>query len=71
VNSLAQSKEQLTGSLRQLSSNWHSAKEVWNDETREDFERDFWTEFETSTAATIERLQELIDTINQAEREIP
>jgi sRNA-binding protein len=71
MNSLAASKEQLTDSLRQLSSNWGSAKGVWNDAAREDFEKNYWAEFESSTAASIERLQDLIDTIAQAEREMP
>jgi sRNA-binding protein len=71
MNSLSASKEQLTDSLRQLSSNWESAKGVWNDAAKEDFEKNYWMEFESSTAASIERLQELIDTLAQAEREIP
>jgi sRNA-binding protein len=71
VNFLAASKEQLTDSLRQLSSNWELAKGVWNDAAREDFEKDYWAEFESSTAASIERLQDLIDTLAQAERQIP
>jgi sRNA-binding protein len=71
MNPLAASKEQLTDSLRQLSSNWESAKGVWNDAAREDFEKNYWMEFESSTAASIEKLQDLINTLAQAEREIP
>jgi sRNA-binding protein len=71
LNSLAVSKEQLTDSLRQLSSNWESAKGAWNDAAREDFEKNYWMEFESSTAASIEKLQDLIDTLTQAEREMP
>lgn len=71
MNSLAASKEQLTDSLRQLSSNWESAKTVWSDAAREDFEKNYWMEFESSTAASIEKLQDLIDTLAQAEREMP
>jgi sRNA-binding protein len=71
MNSLVASKDQLTDSLRQLSSNWESAKGVWNDAAREDFEKNYCVEFESSTAASIEKLQELINTLAQAEREIP
>ena len=68
---LAASKEQLTDSLRQLSSKWESAKGVWSDAAREDFEKNYWLEFESSTVSSIEKLQDLMDTIAQAEREIP
>ena len=71
MNPLTASKEQLTDSLRQLSSNWESAGESWNDAARQDFETDFWKEFETITAASIDKLQELIDALAQAEREMP
>lgn len=71
MNSLSASKEQLTDSLRQLSLNWETAKGVWSDAAREDFEKNHWMEFESSTAASIEKLQDLIDTLTQAEREIP
>ena len=71
MNSLAASKEQLTDSLRQLSSNWESAKGVWNDAAREEFEKKYWMEFESSTTASIEKLQDLMDTIAQAERGMP
>lgn len=71
MNPLAASKEQLTDSLCQLSFNWECAKGVWSDATREDFDKNYWVEFESSTSATIERLQDLIDTIAQAEREMP
>jgi len=71
VNSLSASKEQLTDSLRQLAANWNSAKDVWNDATRRDFEKEFVAEFETTTAASIDKLRELIDTLTQAGREIP
>lgn len=71
MNSLSASKEQLADSLRQLSSNWESAKGVWNDAAREDFEKNYWTEFESVTATSIEKLQNLMDTIAQAERGIP
>lgn len=68
---LSTSKDQLTDSFHQLSSNWESAKGVWNDAAREDFEKNYWQEFESSTAASIEALQELIETLAQADREIP
>jgi hypothetical protein len=71
VTPLSTSKDQLTDSLHQLAGNWNLAKDVWNDATRQDFENEFWTEFETTTAASIDKLQELIDTLAQAEREIP
>lgn len=71
MNSITASKTQLTDSLRQLSSNWESAKEVWSDAAKDDFEKHYWVEFESSTAASIDKLQELIDTLVQAEREIP
>lgn len=71
MNSLAASKEQLTNSLRQLASNWETAKGIWNDAARQDFEKDYWMEFESSTAASIDNLQALIDTIAQTEREMP
>jgi hypothetical protein len=71
MNSLAASKEQLIDSLRQLTANWNSAKDIWNDAARQAFEKEFVTEFETTTAASIDRLQELIDTLAQAERELP
>ena len=71
MTSLSASKEQLTDSLRQLSVNWESAKEVWSDAARDDFEKEYWMEFESSTAASIEKLQELTDTLAQAERELP
>ena len=71
MNSLSASKEQLTNSLHQLSSNWESAKGVWNDVAREDFEKRYWMEFESSTAASIQGLQELIETLAQAEHEMP
>ena len=71
MNSISASKDQLTDSLHQLAANWNSAKDVWNDTARQDFEKDFWTEFETTTTASIGKLQELIDTLAQAEREMP
>jgi sRNA-binding protein len=71
MSSLSASQEQLTDSLRQLSSNWESAKGVWNDAAREDFEKNYWTEFESSTSASIGKLQDLMVTLAQAEREIP
>lgn len=51
MNPLATSKDQLTDSLLQLSSNWESAKEVWNDAAKRDFEKEFWTEFEATSLA--------------------
>jgi sRNA-binding protein len=71
MNSLAASKEQLTDSLRQLSSNWESAKGVWNDAAREDFEKNYWQEFESSTVASIGKLEGLMETLAQAERVMP
>jgi hypothetical protein len=71
MNSLAASKEQLTNSLRQLSSNWESAKGVWNDVARDDFEKNYWPEFESSIAASVGKLESLMETLAQAEREIP
>ena len=71
MNPLSASKEQLTDSLRQLAANWNSAKEVWNDAARQEFEKEFIAEFETTTAASIDKLQDLIDTLAQAEREMP
>jgi uncharacterized protein YukE len=71
MNSLAASKEQLTDSLRQLSSNWESAKGVWNDVAREDFEKNYWQEFESSTTASIGKLESLMETLAQAERAMP
>jgi hypothetical protein len=68
---LAASKDQLTDSLHQLAVNWNSAKDVWNDAARQDFEKEFVAEFETTTATSIDKLQEMIDTLAQAEREIP
>lgn len=58
-------------SLRQLSSNWHTAKDLWNDAATQDFEKEFIAEFETTTAVSMDRLQDLIDTITQAERRTP
>ena len=71
MNSLSVSKEQLTDSLHQLAANWNSAKDIWNDAARQDFKKEFVAEFEATTAASIDKLQELIDTLAQAEREIP
>ena len=71
MSSLIASKEQLTDSLHNLTSSWHMAKDVWNDVARQDFEKEFVAEFETTTAASIDRLQELMDTLAQADREIP
>jgi hypothetical protein len=71
MNSLSASKNELAVSLSQLSSNWESTKEVWKDAARVDFEKSFWMEFESSTAGSIDRLQDLISTLAQAEREIP
>ena len=71
MNSLAGNNEHLADSLRQLSMTWESAKEVWNDAARDDFEKKFWLELESSTVVSIEKLQDLISTLAQAEREIP
>ena len=71
MNSLSTSRDQLCEAGRQLSTSWNVAKEVWNDVAREDFENDFWAEFETTTATSVAKLDELINTIAQAEREIP
>ncbi len=71
MNSLRASKEDLANSLGQLATNWNSAKDIWNDTARQDFEKEYWTEFEKTTATSIDKLQELIDTLAQAEREIP
>jgi hypothetical protein len=71
MNPLSASKEQLTDSLHQLSANWYGAKDVWNDAARQDFEKEFVEEFEGTTAASIDKLQELIDSLAQAERDIP
>ena len=71
MNPFSASKEQLTDSIRQLSASWNSAKDVWDDAARQEFEKEFMAEFETTTANSIDRLQELIDTLAQAEREIP
>ena len=71
MNSLAASQSQLTETARQLSSAWDITKEVWHDSARQDFETSFWAEFETTTVTTIEKLQDLVDTIVQAEREMP
>lgn len=68
---LAESRQQLIDSLRQLSANWETAKEVWSDAAREDFEKSYWIEFESATVESIGKLQELLETIDQAEREIP
>jgi hypothetical protein len=67
---LSASQDQLCESTRQLSSVWILAKEVWQDSARENFEMNIWSEFESTTTGGIERLQNLIDTIAQAEREI-
>jgi hypothetical protein len=70
VNVLIESKEQLTDSLHQLAADWNSTKDVWNDSARQYFEKEFWAEFETITSASILKLQELIDALAHAEREI-
>lgn len=71
MNSLTAYNDLLADATRQLSSNWEAAKEVWNDAARDDFEKNFWLEFESSTVVSIEKLQDLISTLAQAEREIP
>lgn len=70
MTSLIASKDQLAESALRLSANWSNAKGRWADSAREDFENSFWQEFETTTVASIDKLQELIDTIARAEREI-
>jgi uncharacterized protein YukE len=71
VNPLTTSKDQLDEAGQRLSAAWSITQELWNDAARREFENNFWMEFETTTAASIRKLQELIDTITQAEREIP
>ena len=71
MNPLTESTEQLSDAWCQLSAKWDLAKEVWNDAASHNFESTFWLEFESTTAVSIEKLQGLIDTLAQAEREIP
>jgi len=70
MNPLNTSQEQLFDAAHHLSTNWNSAKELWNDSARHRFENDFWQEFEATTTDSIEKLHDLIETINQAEREV-
>jgi hypothetical protein len=44
---------------------------MWNDSARQDFENEFWTEFVSTTTGSIEKLQHLVDTVAQAERQVP
>ncbi|MDE2106955.1 MAG: hypothetical protein KGL39_57605 [Patescibacteria group bacterium] len=71
MNLLNTSKDQLTEAVSQLSATWGVTKEVWRDNTRQDFESNFWSEFEVATVAAVQKLQELSDSIDQAEREMP
>jgi hypothetical protein len=71
MTSLIQSKARLIEAGHRLSENWRSAREVWNDAPRHDFEKQYWIEFEATTAQTVEKLQDLIDAVAQAERKMP
>jgi len=71
MNFLSAAQNHLTESSRQLSSAWGVTKEVWHDSARQDFETNIWSEFETVTATSLEKLQALAETIAQAEREMP
>ena len=68
---LPASKERLTDAFHRLSDDWIKAANVWSDAARQDFEKEFWTEFESTTVTSIEKLQELADALAQAQHEIP
>jgi hypothetical protein len=62
---------QLTEAACLLSDSWGVTKEVWHDATRQHFETNVWAQFDSTTTASLEKLQALADTISQAEHEIP
>jgi hypothetical protein len=71
VNSLNLAKDQLAESFRKLSSVWEVTAALWHDSARQDFEAFVWTEFEATATVSIAKLQNLIEAIDQIEREIP
>jgi hypothetical protein len=70
MNLFIRSIESLKEAEVQLSNQWLLAKEVWSDPASEHFEKSFWSEIEAVTGASIRNLEELVATIQQAEREI-
>ena len=71
MNSLNESSFRITEAFQALQVYWISSGAVWNDRVREEFENATWIEFESTTTASVQKLQNLSDTIAQAEREIP
>lgn len=71
MNAIKDSQGNLIEAIRHLNIKWNKAKEVWNDAAKKEFVATFWTEFETTTINSIEKLQVIADTLAQAEREMP
>jgi hypothetical protein len=71
MNPISESHVRLVEAFGDLKSNWNSTKDVWEDGVSQNFEKEFMVEIETTTAASIDKLQKLMDTVVQADREMP
>lgn len=50
-----------------LQRQWQGAREEWNDEVSQRFEREFWSDWESVLPQTIEILRALEETLDAAE----
>ena len=49
---------------------WGTARYLWGDAIRQQFEKEFWQEFEQIVPTTLEAMRRLNDVIARAQREV-
>lgn len=68
MSALDDSREALRAHWRVLLQEWSAACEMWRDEVRDRFEKEYWQDFSQVVPRTLEELEQLARMLDQARR---
>lgn len=70
MSSFNQPSEELSAKWSLLQAQWSECRSTWNDVVAERFERDFWTEWQSSLPEAVHVLKILEEALERAERDL-